>query len=108
MTLNNSELTHFDRVSREKPSALDLNQEFEKLAFLIAQAWKDHEQEQQPDRHSDLQADCEACVLYVTTEMGIATRAVGGPAGLEILTGGGSRAAQLACKRVVTAAQDHA
>lgn len=104
MISNNSELTHFDRVSCEKPQALDLSQELEKLAFLTAQAWKD----QQLDRDSDSPAACEACVLYVTTEMGIAARAVGGPAGLEIMTGGGSRAARLACRRILTIAQSHA
>lgn len=102
MTLNNSELTHLDRVSSEKPQHLDLNQEFEKLAFLIAQAWKD----EHLNGCSDSQADCEACILYVTTEMAIAARAVGGPAGLAIITGGGSRAARLACRRVLNAAQD--
>lgn len=115
MTLNNSEIIYPDRISSKKQQGLDLNQEFEKLAFLTAQVWKDdhkngdhknddhngdHKNEQF-DRNSNRQADFDACVLYVTTEMVTAARAVGGPAGLAIMTGSGSRAARLACQRVL-------
>lgn len=103
MTLNNSELIDPDWVPCEKQQSLDLNQEFEKLAFLTAQVWKDDHQ----DADSESQADFESCVLFVTTEMVTAARAVGGPAGLAITTGSGSRAARLACRRVLPSTQNH-
>jgi hypothetical protein len=40
--------------------------------------------------------------LAVTTELAIAAKAVGGPIGLEILTGGGSAAARAVCKQVLS------
>lgn len=102
MTLNNSELTHPDGRTCETQPRFDLNQEFEKLAFLTAQAWSDDH----PDADLSAKEDFDACVLYVTTEMVIAARAVGGPAGLAIMTGEGSRAARLACLRMLSATLD--
>lgn len=99
-------MTHPDWVSCKKQQHLNWNQEFEKLAFLTAQAWKD-DQGDHPDEDMNSQEDFDACVLYVTTEMVTAARAVGGPAGLAIMTGEGSRAARLACSRVLVASPDH-
>lgn len=103
MTLNKSKLIELGWVASKKHRNLDLIQEFEKLAFLTAQIWKD----EHPDVDLNSQANFEACVLYVTTEMVTAAKAVGGPAGLEITTGGGSQAARLACKRIFTSPQIH-
>jgi len=103
MTLNKSELIEPGWVSKEKRWNRDFNQEFEKLAFLTAQIWRD----EHPDIDLNSQANFEACVLYVTTEMVTAAKAVGGPVGLAITTGGGSRAARLACRRIFTSPQIH-
>lgn len=78
-------------------------QEFEKLALLVAQTWKDDHPSVMPTLEADMpEADIEDCIAYVTTEMAAAATAVGGIAGLEILTGGGSAAACVACKQVLS------
>jgi hypothetical protein len=106
MVLNNSQpmnpnqFGQIDQLHQTSPTTsqkLDLSQEFEKLALFIAQAWK----EDHPDAHPDSQEDVEACVKYVTTEMAAAGKAVGGVAGLAILSGEGSKAARAVCRRVL-------
>lgn len=90
------------RLERGLPSShlpsLDIDQELEKLAYFVAQAWKDDH----PTACSSLIADIQACTLYVTTELAQAATAVGGPVGLQILTGGGSAAACSACQQVLS------
>lgn len=88
------------RSSLEKepePPELNLDQELEKLAMFIAETWSDDH----PNAHLNSGADFQKCVDYVTAEMVKAGAAVGGPAGLEILTGSGSKAARCVCRRVL-------
>lgn len=113
MVLNSSQFVHFTShstfhsgshsASLDRSEAVSsitfeqyLNQEFEKLALIVAQAWK----EDHPNAHFDSQKDVEACVQYVTTEMAIAGKAVGGVAGLALLSGAASQAARSVCYRV--------
>lgn len=77
---------------------LEISQRLEELALFVAQAWQDYHSTAHPDSLTDFQA----CTLYVTTEMAIAATSVGGPIGLEILVGGGSAAACVACRRVLS------
>lgn len=108
MTLNDSELTHSGWLPREKRQPPNISQELEKLAFLTAQAWKDEYFEKKGSQENlSTQEDFDACVLYVATEMAIAARAVGGAAGLAIVTGGGSRAARFACSRMFADTPEH-
>ncbi|MGJ3253542.1 MAG: hypothetical protein ACFE0J_20770 [Elainellaceae cyanobacterium] len=76
----------------------DFEHELEKLALFIAQTWRDD--------HLDAQAasktDFDTCVSYVTAEMAKAGTVVGGPVGLAILTGGGSAAGCVACRRILS------
>ncbi|UBF25714.1 hypothetical protein K9N68_29850 [Kovacikia minuta CCNUW1] len=87
------------RADEEIPS-VDFDPILENLAFFVAEAWKDDH----PDTHLQSTADFNCCVEYVTAEMAKAGAAVGGPAGLEILTGGGSIAACKVCRRVLSSA----
>lgn len=75
-----------------------INQELEKMALFVAETWRDDH----PTAHISSAPDFQACVLYVTIEMVKAGTAVGGPAGLEILSGGGSAAACTACRQVLS------
>jgi hypothetical protein len=106
MVLNSSQFVHSTSHSTSHSVSLDrseavssitfeqyLSQEFEKLALIFVQAWK----EDHPDAHLDSQEDVEACVQYVTTEMAIAGKAVGGVTGLALLSGAASKAARSAC-----------
>jgi hypothetical protein len=69
-----------------------------KMALFLAETWKqDH-----PDASSESKEDVDACVLYITVELSKAARAVGGVAGVTVLSGGGSEAAQFACQRVLS------
>ncbi len=68
------------------------------MAVFLAQTWKD----EHPDASVDSDADLHDCIAAVTTELAIAAQAVGGPAGLAILTGGGSAAARAVCKKVLS------
>lgn len=85
--------------SSTDPEALQTNcfsNQLEALALFLAKTWK--------DEHSHLQLDSTAldeCILAVTRELAIAATAVGGPIGLEILTGGGSAAACVSCRQVL-------
>ncbi len=82
----------------EKESlTIDFAKEFEKLALFVAQAWLD----EHPNANLHSQTDFQDCVQYVTAELAKAGSAVGGPAGLELLTGGGSEAACKVCKSVL-------
>jgi len=76
----------------------DLEHELEKLALFVAQTWRDD----YPDAQAVSKADFDACVSYVTAEMAKAGTAVGGAAGLAILTGGGSAAGCVACQRILS------
>ena len=78
--------------------AANIGQTIEALAFFVAQAWQDAYSTDRP--HSG--GDFNHCVLCVTTELAKAGAAVGGPTGLEILTGGGSKAAYIVCRRILT------
>jgi hypothetical protein len=75
---------------------VDIHQELEKLALILAQTWRDEHAEANPNSEETF----ENCVAYITAEMAKAGAAVGGPAGLAILTGGGSAAARIVCKRL--------
>jgi hypothetical protein len=103
MVLNNSQPTNPHRLNPDRsPSrtlqSLHLSQEFEKLALFIAQTWK----EEHPEAQADSLEDFEACVQYVTTELAMAGRAVGGVTGLSLLCGEASKAARSVCRRVLT------
>lgn len=78
--------------------SFDFGAHLEMLALFLAQAWKDDH----PHAIADSEDDVNQCILAVTTELAIAAKAVGGPVGLEILTGGGSVAARAVCKRVLS------
>ena len=74
-----------------------MRQALREMALFLAETWKhDHS-----EAHSNSEEDFEACVLQVTVEMSTAAKAVGGISGIAVLTGGGSEAAQFACKRVL-------
>lgn len=94
----NYKLTNSESISYQEEQKNDFNEELEQLAMFIAEAWKDF--------HSDAQADSEAafeaCVFCVTTEMVNAGRVVAGAIGMEIITGGGSAAAKVVCRRVLS------
>ncbi|PSB11305.1 hypothetical protein C7B61_12050 [filamentous cyanobacterium CCP1] len=96
--MNPDQLDQLDRSSNVNGQTCNLSEEFEKLAQFAAQAWK----EDHPEAQADSQEDFEACVLYVTTEMATAGKAVGGVTGLALLCGEGSKAARSVCKRVFT------
>ncbi|MBW4470844.1 MAG: hypothetical protein KME45_10650 [Stenomitos rutilans HA7619-LM2] len=82
----------------EAVPSFDFSAHLETLALFLAQAWKDDH----PHAVADFEEDVNQCILAVTTELAIAAKAVGGPVGLEILTGGGSAAARAVCKRVLS------
>ena len=84
-------------LSSEAKQALDFNVHLEKLALFLAQTWKDDH----PNATAESEADLSDCILAVTTELAIAAKAVGGPVGLEILSGGGSAAARAVCQQVL-------
>lgn len=75
----------------------DIRQALRKMALFLAETWEYDRSE----AHSDSEEDLEACVLQVTVEMSTAAKAVGGVSGIAVLTGGGSEAAQFACKQVL-------
>lgn len=79
--------------------SFDFGTHLETLALFLAQTWKDDH----PDAVADSEDDVNQCILAVTKELAIAAQAVGGPVGLEILTGGGSAAARAVCKQVLSA-----
>lgn len=100
-SLNNSEPTYRHSntqtpvfVHREEVPTSEFEREFEKLARFVAEAWRDD--------HPHSLADFDDCVAYVVAEMVQAGTAVGGPAGLELLTGGASTAACKACRQVLS------
>ena len=86
-----------DRITRETAQNLDFKVHLEKLALFLAQTWKDDH----PNATAASEDDLRDCILAVTTELAIAAKAVGGPVGLEILTGGGSAAARAVCQQVL-------
>lgn len=79
----------------EKSSELNFDQTLECLALFIAQTWID----EHPNTCLDRKAEND-CIIYVTHEMVKAGTAVGGPIGLELLTGGASKSAYAACRRL--------
>ncbi|MGJ3247448.1 MAG: hypothetical protein ACFE0I_15420 [Elainellaceae cyanobacterium] len=76
----------------------DFEHELEKLALFIAQTWRDDH----PHAQATSKADFDTCVSYVTAEMAKAGKVVGGPAGLAIMTGGGSAAGCVACRHILS------
>jgi hypothetical protein len=99
MTLYDSNLMCSSRRLPATRSQLD--RELERLAFMLLKAWLD----ENPKACLSSSTNFEACVLYITTEMAIAAGAVGGAAGLAILTGGGSHAARSVCQQVLSMCQ---
>lgn len=91
--------TGFDVASATRPSVVDFKKEIEKVALFVAQSWKDDH----PNAQLNSDLDLSNCIAYVTVEMAGAASVVGGPVGLEILTGGGSEAACVVCKQVLSA-----
>jgi hypothetical protein len=85
-------------LNGDRHPKIHFDQELEHLALFVAETWRADHPHAQPDSEEDYMA----CVLYVTEEMARAGAAVGGPAGLEILTGGGSAAGRVVCRRVLT------
>ncbi len=83
----------------QQHSTLDFHPELQKMALFVAQTWKDNHTASGPTA-------LHHCVSYVSAEMAKAGAAVGGPAGLEILVGGGSAAACSACKQVLAIEDD--
>lgn len=86
-----------DTVSSEEVQQFDLENQLAELAVPLAQAWKDNHPEAQPASEADL----DVCTLAVAIEMAIAGEAVGGPIGALIASGGGVKAASVACRRVL-------
>ncbi|MEQ8755720.1 MAG: hypothetical protein RID09_19690 [Coleofasciculus sp. G1-WW12-02] len=86
-----------DTVSSEEVQQFDLENQLAELAVPLAQAWKDNHPEAQPASEVDL----DVCTLAVAIEMAIAGEAVGGPIGALISSGGGVKAASVACRRVL-------
>lgn len=70
--------------------------ELEKLALIVAQTWLDDHPNAQPSS----QADFQSCLQYVTQQLAEAGTAVGGFIGLAISVGGGSAAAEVACRQM--------
>jgi hypothetical protein len=104
--LQNSEINSGSDLAANA-QVIEINRKLEELALFVAQAWQDHHAASLPNGvQPDSTADFQACVSYVTAEMAQAGAAVGGPAGLEILTGGGSTAACIACRSILTADND--
>lgn len=79
--------------SAAKSPQVDFEQTLEFLALFIAQTWID----EHPNTRLDRKAEND-CIIYVTHEMVKAGAAVGGPIGLELSTGGASKAAYAACR----------
>lgn len=97
-----SHLANADPLPHEANQTVSFAIHLEKLALLLAQTWKaDH-----PHATAHSKEDLNDCILAVTTELAIAARAVGGPIGLEILTGGGSAAACAVCRQVLDGNND--
>lgn len=84
-------------VSSQEVQQFDLDHKLAELAIPLAQAWKDNHPEAEPASEADL----DACTLAVTIEMAIAGEAVGGLMGALIASGGGVKAASVACRRVL-------
>ncbi|MEQ8464109.1 hypothetical protein [Coleofasciculus sp. E1-EBD-02] len=84
-------------VSSDEVQQFDLENQLAELAVPLAQAWKDNHPEAQPASEADL----DVCTLAVAIEMAIAGEAVGGPIGALIASGGGVKAASVACRRVL-------
>ncbi|XGW00331.1 MAG: hypothetical protein ACAF41_15520 [Leptolyngbya sp. BL-A-14] len=82
----------------EAEQPFNFSAHLEVLALFLAKTWKDDH----PDATATSEDDLNQCILAVTTELAIAAKAVGGPVGLEILTGGGSAAARAVCKQVLS------
>ncbi len=78
--------------------AFDFSTHLAKMALFLAEAWKD----EHPDATADSEDDLDECILAVKTELAIAGHAVGGPAGVMILTGGGSSVICTACQQVLS------
>jgi hypothetical protein len=80
----------------------NLKQALRRMALFLAQSWKvDHPD---PKREGDQEVD--ACILQVTVEMAKAAKAVGGVAGIAVLSGEGSEAAKFACHCVLSTSED--
>lgn len=77
--------------------AFDFSTHLANMALFLAKAWKD----EHPDAVADSEDDLDDCILAVKTELAIAGHAVGGPAGVMILTGGGSSVVCTACRQVL-------
>ncbi len=84
-------------VSREELREFDLHHQLTRLAYPLAQAWKDNH----PDAQPGSEADLDDCILAVAIEMAVAGDAVGGPMGALLAAGGGVSAAGVACRRVL-------
>jgi len=82
----------------EVERAFGFSVHLEAWAVLLAKTWKDDH----PDAVAESENDLHNCISTVTAELAIAAQAVGGPIGLEILTGGGSTAARAVCKQVLS------
>ena len=96
-SFNESRSANTDLLACEATQAPDFTIQLEKLALFLAQTWKDDH----PNVTAASEDDLKDCILAVTVELAIAAKAVGGPVGLEILTGGGSAAARAVCRQVL-------
>lgn len=97
-SLSRFDLNNAEPSPCKAPSSFDFSTHLETLALFLAQAWKDDH----PHAIAESEEDVNQCILAVTNELAIAAKAVGGPVGLEILTGGGSAAARAVCKQVLS------
>jgi hypothetical protein len=80
----------------------NLKQALRRMALFLAQSWKvDH-----PDPNPEVDKNVDACILQVTVEMAKAAKAVGGVAGVAVLSGEGSEAAKFACHCVLSTLED--
>jgi hypothetical protein len=97
-SFNESSSAGAELLPYEVSQGFDFSVPLKELASLLAKTWKD----EHPDAAAESEHDLNNCILAVTTELAIAAKAVGGPIGLEILTGGGSAAARAVCKQVLS------
>lgn len=86
------------QLERQPVPSFDFSTHLEKMVLFLAQTWRDDH----PDASSDSDDDLNDCILSVKTELAIAGSAVGGPAGVMILTGGNSAMISNICRGVLS------
>lgn len=86
------------QLERQSMPSFDFSTHLEKMVLFLAQTWKDDH----PDTSSDSDDDLNDCIMSVKIELAIAGSAVGGPAGVMLLTGGSSTLISNICRDVLS------